>query len=109
MKTWLLPLAGLLACMACHAEAPANCEALRTAIQAKIAATGVTQFSLTTVDADARTEGRVVGSCALGSKKIVYTATAGAGVAAVPAGATGSAMLTECRDGTQSVGGDCKR
>ena len=56
---------------AAHAQA-AGCEALMAQIDAKIRAGGVTQFILTTVDASAEAGGRVVGTCDLGTKKIVY-------------------------------------
>ncbi|MGJ7484094.1 DUF1161 domain-containing protein [Variovorax sp. LT2P21] len=87
-----------------------NCEAIRAQIESKIAASGVIGFSVTVVDANANTSGQVVGSCALGTRKIVYTrpSSAGADNAAAPARPRGSAMLTECKDGSAPVGGTCK-
>ena len=106
MKLWLLPIAWALASAANGAE---NCEALRTQIETKIGAAGVTRFTVTTVDADAPVDGQVVGSCELGSKKIVYRREAGPAPGAVPSrpGARDGRILTECKDGTVSVGGDC--
>lgn len=68
------------------------------------------------VDADAKAEGRTVGSCDRGSKKIVYRAGTASGAPAAPAAPASSAakrkpepILTECKDGSVSVGGDCGR
>lgn len=87
-----------------------NCEAIRAQIESKIAASGVIGFSVTVVDANANAGGQVVGSCALGTRKIVYVrpSAAGNGNAAAPAAPRGSAMLTECKDGSTPVGGNCK-
>jgi hypothetical protein len=91
-----------------------DCEALRTRIESKIAAAGVARFAVTVVDANATAAGQVVGSCELGSKKIVYEKDAGPdrGTATVPPSPSPSsdgAMLTECKDGTVSRGGNCKK
>lgn len=87
-----------------------NCEAIRAQIESKIAASGVIGFSVTVMDANANTSGQVVGSCALGTRRIVYSrpSSAGADSAATPARPRGSAMLTECKDGSAPVGGNCK-
>jgi len=103
MKPWLIPMALALAGTAHGAE---NCEALRTQIEAKIAAAGVTRFTVVTVDANAEAAGQVVGSCDLGSKKIVYQREGAPAAGAAPAG---EEILTECKDGTVSVGGDCRK
>ena len=110
MKLWLVPLA----CMsfAGAASGAESCETLRSQIETKIAAAGVTRFSVTTVDANAPAAGQVVGSCELGSKKIVYQREGGSapgGGAATPRPRSNEPMLTECKDGTASVGGDCRR
>ena len=90
-----------------------NCEALRAQIESKIAASGVTRVSVTTIDANAQADGQVVGSCDLGSKKIVYQregAPAADGALARPAPAPANErILTECKDGTVTVGGSCKQ
>ena len=105
-KLWWIPLSFVVAGTA---SAASSCETLRTDIEARITSAGVTRFTVTTVDASAPTNGQVVGSCELGSKKIVYVREGG------PAAASGDTprprstpMLTECKDGTQSVGGDCR-
>ena len=103
MKPWLIPMALALTGTAHGAE---NCEALRTQIEAKIAAAGVTRFTVVTVDANAEAAGQVVGSCDLGSKKIVYQREGAPAAGAAPAG---EEILTECKDGTVSVGGDCRK
>ena len=110
-------LAGLcLAAAAPAALAASNCDEIMAGIDAKVRAGGVTQFTLTVVDADAKAEGRTVGSCDRGSKKIVYRAGTASGAPAAPAAPASSAakrkpepILTECKDGSVSVGGDCGR
>ncbi len=102
-----------------------SCEAIRAQIDAKVRAGGVQQFTLTTVDAGATAPGKVVGSCDRGTKKIVYAAGGRSGAAATGSATTPSAapvstrpapakkgtqaILTECKDGTVSMGGDCKK
>lgn len=95
-----------------------NCEDIRARIDAKIKTTGVEKYTLTIVDAGASAPGKVVGSCALGTKKIVYDkdASANATPAAPPApirsktpSPNSSTILTECKDGSVSVGGDCRK
>jgi hypothetical protein len=48
------------------------CEELKGEIEAKIKKNGVEKFSLDIVDADKQAEGKVVGTCDGGAKKIVY-------------------------------------
>ena len=48
------------------------CEELKAEIDAKIKKNGVEKFTLEIVDADAQAEGKVVGTCDGGAKKIVY-------------------------------------
>lgn len=66
------------------------CEELQAEIDAKIKANGVAAFTLTVIDAAAEsdTEGKVVGSCDGGAKRIVYRRgeASTAEVAANPAG-----------------------
>lgn len=100
----LAPL--LLASAASRADG--NCDAIRAQIDAKVRASGVADFALTVVDADAKAEGKVVGSCALGARKIVYTRTPGTAAAPAPTAAAGARVLTECRDGSVTYG-DCGR
>jgi hypothetical protein len=103
MTRFALSLIAPLLALAPPARAAESCEAIQARIEAKIRASGVGAFSLRTVDAGAKVEGKVVGSCDLGTKKIVY-AQAGA-----PARPGKDAILTECKDGTVTLGGDCRK
>ena len=49
-----------------------DCGELKGEIEAKIKKNGVEKFSLDVLDADAQSEGKVVGTCDGGTKKIVY-------------------------------------
>jgi hypothetical protein len=49
-----------------------DCEELKGEIEAKIKKNGVEKFSLDVVEAEAQGEGKVVGTCDGGTKKIVY-------------------------------------
>jgi len=49
-----------------------SCDELKAEIEAKIKKNGVDKFSLDVVDKDAQSEGKVVGTCDGGAKKIVY-------------------------------------
>lgn len=48
------------------------CEELKGEIDAKIKKNGVAKFTLDIVDANAQADGKVVGTCEGGAKKIVY-------------------------------------
>ena len=48
------------------------CEELKGEIEAKIKKNGVEKFTLEVVEADRQAEGKVVGTCDGGTKKIVY-------------------------------------
>ena len=96
--------AGLLASSAHAADVS---EPLREQIEFQIAATGATGFAVVVVDADDPLAGKVVGTCAKGSRKLVYVRGAGVGaksarpVAPVPVARGKDAnTITECRDGT---------
>lgn len=117
----MLPAVLALAGAAGTALAAEDCEALRTRIESKIAASGVARFTVTVIDANASANGQVVGSCELGTKKVVYLKDAGAAPApaSIPASAptppaTAAAqgadepMITECKDGTVTMG-DCRK
>ncbi|AMM23617.1 DUF1161 domain-containing protein [Variovorax sp. PAMC 28711] len=106
LKLWLIPLTFLAAGTA---GAATSCETLRADIEAKIGAAGVTRFTVTTVDANTPASGQVVGSCELGNKKIVYVREGGAVADAGAARPRSEPMLTECKDGSVSVGGDCRK
>ena len=49
-----------------------DCGELKGEIESKIKKNGVEKFSLDVVDADKQADGKVVGTCDGGSKKIVY-------------------------------------
>lgn len=110
-SAWLLLAACALAGNA-KAATGDNCEALRAQIESKIAASGVVGFSVTVVDANATPGGQVVGSCALGTRQIVYVRPSSASTAnaatPAPAPPRGSAVITECKDGSAPIGGTCK-
>jgi hypothetical protein len=61
----------LLGSIASHAST--NCESIRSQIDAKVRASGVTDFVLSVVEVGGKASGKAVGSCDLGTKKIVYT------------------------------------
>lgn len=111
-RLWLFPIAWACATAATAATAASgaeDCEALRARIEAKIAAAGVLRFAVVAIDAAAPVEGQVVGSCELGSKKIVYQHERGPESGALPSRPRSAPILTECKDGSSSVGGDCPR
>ncbi len=49
-----------------------DCDELKGEIEAKIKKNGVDKFTLDIVEADKQAEGKVVGTCDGGTKKIVY-------------------------------------
>lgn len=95
---------------ASHAQGAAGCDALRAQIEAKMYAGGLDNFRLLVLDADAPAVGRVVGSCELGTKKIVYERSGPPGNAQAPAAGAKrpSPLITECKDGFVYEGGACK-
>lgn len=110
-----IALAGLLLA-AGTAQAASNCDAIRDQIDAKIRAAGVARFTLTVVDAASSAPGRNVGSCERGSRKILYVQEGKADAPATPAPAApkpapkpAGGVVTECKDGTVSTSGDCKK
>jgi hypothetical protein len=70
----LLAIAAVLVVPACsYAQGAKPCDDLKTEIAAKLDAKGVKSYSLDIVAKDAEvTEGKVVGTCEGGTKKIVY-------------------------------------
>lgn len=105
----LLPLLFALAPASGQALA---CETLQAQIEARFRANGVTRFSLVAVEAAASAPGREVGRCDLGKRKILYRpASAGdaaGGAPARPPVRPAEPILTECKDGRVSMGGDCR-
>ncbi|MCU0926708.1 MAG: DUF1161 domain-containing protein [Hydrogenophaga sp.] len=117
----------VLALIGSAAFAAENCEPLRLQIEANIASKGISGFTVRTVDVAADVPGQVVGQCGNGSKKIVYARSGGASASepglppktvSAPAVAKPKPpvtrttrdedIITECRDGSVSVGGRCK-
>jgi len=70
MKTLLLAAVAILAPASIHAQAKA-CEQLKTEIAAKLDQKGVKGYTLEIVAKD-QGDGKVVGTCEGGTKKIVY-------------------------------------
>ena len=107
-RRFVVSLGLVLLATASHAD---NCEQIRGAIEAKIRNAGVSGFTLSVVASDARAAGRVVGSCALGTRKIVYVQAGAGQPASAPAkpATAREPILTECKDGSTSVGGDCRK
>ena len=55
-----------------HAQGPKACEELKTEIATKLDAKGVKGYTLDIVAKDKDAEGKIVGTCDGGSKKIIY-------------------------------------
>ena len=69
----LLTVAAVLLLPACSlAQGSKSCEELKTEIAAKLDAKGVKGYTLETVAKDKDADGKVVGTCEGGTKKIVY-------------------------------------
>jgi hypothetical protein len=49
-----------------------SCDELKAEIEAKIKKNGVEKFSVEVLDKDAQSDGKVVGTCDGGAKKLVY-------------------------------------
>jgi hypothetical protein len=88
------------------AGAADNCEAIRAQIEAKFKAGGVVDFTVSTADAALTSGRRVVGSCGNGTKRIVFVP--GAAVVQAPRAAD-KPIVTECRDGSVSTTGHCRK
>ncbi len=104
-------LCAAICAAAATANAASNCDELLAQIDAKIRDAGVTRFTLAIVAAEATVGGKVVGTCERGSKKIVYEAEAASPSPGIPPRSPGrgnDGILTECRDGSVSIGGDCR-
>lgn len=97
-----------------------TCDELRTEVEAKIRSSGVTNFSVTVMDTATPATGRVVGSCDRGNKKLIYRQTEASPAspdktpAVAPPITTRSVkqddpIPTECRDGSISMTGTCKK
>jgi hypothetical protein len=73
MKPYLIVAAVVLVPLSAHAQAAKPCEELKSEIAQKMDAKGVKSYTLDVLakDADAG-DGKVVGTCEGGTKKIVY-------------------------------------
>jgi hypothetical protein len=66
----------LFAAVSAHAQGPKPCEELKAEIVQKLDAKGVKGYSLEIVAKDQEvTDGKVVGTCGGGTKKIIYRRT----------------------------------
>jgi Protein of unknown function (DUF1161) len=89
-----------------------SCEDLRAEVESKIRNTGVAQFRVSIVEANASAPGRIVGTCDHGSRRLLYTqAKVLADPIATPARPAKKVepILTECKDGSVSMNSDCKK
>ena len=100
--------AGLCAAATAFAQA-GNCDDVVASIESRIRANGVTEFSVTAVDAAASAPGRQVGTCDAGRKKILYLrgAAAAGGQASGPSPRARPKVITECADGRIIEEGTC--
>jgi outer membrane lipoprotein-sorting protein len=71
MKCLFAVVASMLIVLPASAQVK-PCEELKSEIEAKIKNNGVKDFTLTIVDKDQAEDGKVVGTCDGGTKKIVY-------------------------------------
>jgi hypothetical protein len=83
-----------------------TCDELQAQIEAKLRAGGLKQVTVLTVEAASSAPGRVVGSCDRGARKILYRAGE---PGATPSPRNAAPILTECKDGSVSMGGTCGR
>jgi hypothetical protein len=65
----------LFVCLPAHAQAAKPCEELKDEIAKKLDAKGVKGYTLEIVAKDKDAEGKVVGTCDGGTKKILYNRT----------------------------------
>ena len=75
MKRYVLLFAALLVALTAVAQAGKSCEELKSEIAKKLEANGVKSYSLDVVVKNKDTDGKVIGTCEGGSKKIVYRKT----------------------------------
>jgi Protein of unknown function (DUF1161) len=76
MRTWLTVAAVLFVPACSYAQGPKACEELKSEIAAKLEAKGAKSYTLEIVPKEQDAEGKVVGTCGGGAKKIVYRKTA---------------------------------
>jgi hypothetical protein len=85
-----------------------SCEVLSAQIESKIKAEGINTFALQTVDKDAAVDGKAVGTCGQGTKKIVYKKGEAGTALSPPPKSNGNLVVTECKDGSLAHNGKCK-
>ena len=85
MKAYLIVAAALVIPFSAQAQTGKPCEELKSEIAKKMDANGVKQYSLDIVAKDKDAQGKVVGTCEGGTKKIVYSKTASQQTPAVEA------------------------
>jgi len=93
----------LLLSAAAHAG---SCDVIKPQVEAKLRAGGLSHFTVTVEDAGQAKLGRVVGTCDLGTRRLVYVqhATA-AGAAAAAGGAAGPGAVVTRAAGAASAAG----
>jgi uncharacterized protein DUF1161 len=72
MRAWLTVAAVLFLPACSYAQAAKPCEELKSEIATKLDAKGVKSYSLEIAAKDQDVEGKIVGTCEGGTKKIVY-------------------------------------
>jgi Protein of unknown function (DUF1161) len=73
MKPHLILAAALVISASAYAQTAKPCEELKTEISKKLEAKNVKSYSLEVVDKNKDAQGKVVGTCEGGTKKIVYS------------------------------------
>jgi hypothetical protein len=89
MKSVITVVILLFAALPVYADGPKSCEDLKSEIAKKLDANNATGYTLEIVDKDKDADGKVVGSCGGGTKKIVYSK--GSGTVKAPAVAPAAA------------------
>lgn len=72
MKSVIATVLATLACVSYPVWAAKSCEELKAEIEAKLQAKGVTAYTLEIVSTETAEDGKVIGTCEGGTKKIVY-------------------------------------
>jgi len=74
VRAWLIIAVVLFGSACSYAQGPRSCEELKSEIAQKLEAKNVKGYSLGIVERDKETvDGKVVGSCEGGAKKIIYS------------------------------------
>ena len=109
-----LALAAMFGALPCFAVGK-DCQQLRAEVARKYQAGGIASPELQLLPSSAATSGKVIGNCELGTKKLVYIGANGTPSPSSPSVSVkasvpgaGAPVLTECKDGSVSMGGSCK-